>query len=77
MKLINGTDKVFSDISSEEYREYDFGAKVIRLDAPVALNVSDSGGHRVFTEDGMSHYIPAGWLHLSWKTKTGKPHFVK
>jgi|WetSurMetagenome_2_1015567.scaffolds.fasta_scaffold1050936_1 hypothetical protein len=79
MKLINATDKEFADISSEEYREYDFGdGTKIKLAAPLFLNVNDkSGGHRVLTTDGVSHYIPSGWKHLSWKAKQGKPHFVK
>ena len=78
MEFINGTQLGFIDISSEEWREYRFpGNETIRLIAPLYLNVSTGGGHRVFTPDGVSHYVPIGWLHLRWGTKEGAPHFVK
>lgn len=77
MELINKTDRQFTDISSEEYREYEFGNSVVRIEQPQFLNVSDSGGHRVLDGAGISHYIPDGWIHLQWKAKSGSPHFVK
>ena len=45
---------------------------------PKYLHVSESGGHRLFTEDGKSYYIRAceGW-YIEWKAKPGFPHFVK
>jgi hypothetical protein len=64
---------LFTDISSEEYRVYQFDQVVIRIDLPLKLNVSKSGGHRILDSGGVSHYIPAGWQRLSWK---GSPHFV-
>jgi hypothetical protein len=68
----------FSDISSEEYRVYEFeSGRSILISKPLRLNVSPSGGHRVFDEDGVSHYIPKGWIHLKWKSKEGQPNFVK
>lgn len=74
----NATDLEFTDISSEEWREYRFiGGEVIRIDRPLKLNVSESRGHRIFDGHGISHYIPAGWIHLSWKVKNGAPNFVK
>lgn len=67
----------FSDLSDEEYRVYEFpGGCAIRLNEPTHLHVSDSGGHRVLTADGVSHYIPKGWLHLSWVVKSGCPKFA-
>lgn len=66
------------DISSERYREYRFlGGDVVRIEAPLKLNVSESGGHRIFDAEGVSHYVPAGWIHLSWVAKDGEPNFVK
>ena len=74
----NATDLDFTDISSEQWREYRFlGGEAIRIDAPLQLNVSESRGHRIFDAHGVSHYIPAGWIHLSWKVKDGAPNFVK
>lgn len=74
----NATDLEFEDISSERYREYRFpGGDVVRIETPLRLNVSESGGHRIFDVDGVSHYIPAGWIHLSWVAKDGEPNFVK
>lgn len=74
----NATDLAFEDISSELYREYRFlGGDMVRIEAPLKLNVSESGGHRIFDAKGVSHYIPAGWIHLSWVAKDGEPNFVK
>lgn len=72
----NGTSLMFTDISSEQYREYTFPAGSIRIDNPLQLNVSKNG-HRVFDEQGVSHYIPQGWIHLKWEVKLGQPNFVK
>jgi hypothetical protein len=66
----------FSDISSENWREYVFEHKTIRIDLPSQLHVSKNG-HRIFDEHGTSHYIPNGWVHLQWQARDGKPNFVK
>lgn len=74
----NESGLTFSDISSEAFRVYEFSnGKEIRIDEPLRLNVSPSGGHRLFDASGTSHYIPKGWIHLKWKVKLGQPNFVK
>jgi hypothetical protein len=74
----NASDLEFTDISSEQWREYQFmNGETVRIEAPLKLNVSGSGGHRIFDEAGVSHYIPAGWIHLMWVPKGGEPNFVK
>ena len=74
----NGSDLEFTDISSEAWREYRFAdGSTVRIDTPLKLNVSDSGGHRIFDAQNRSHYIPSGWLHLSWEAKPGQPNFVR
>ena len=74
----NATKLDFADISSEKWREYRFpGGDIVRIEAPQKLNVSDSGGHRIYDAEGVSHYIPAGWVHLKWAAETGAPNFVK
>lgn len=35
------------------------------------IKTIEMGGHRILDGDGKSHYIPAGWRHLSWRSKTG------
>lgn len=68
----------FADISSEAERIYNFGSKgFVKIQNPLKLNVSDSGGHRIFSADGKSHYIPAGWVQLTWTVKADQPNFVK
>ena len=68
----------FTDISSEEYRIYEFNnGKTVMISEPLKLNVAKSGGHRIFDSSGISHYIPQGWIRLSWKAKAGQPNFVK
>jgi hypothetical protein len=77
-QFVNDSDLEFSDISSELWREYQFaGGDTVRIDAPLKLNVSDSGGHRIFDAAGHSHYIPKGWLHLVWESRDGAPNFVR
>lgn len=66
----------FRNISSELWREYTFGDRqTVRIDKPLKLYVSDNG-HRILDADGVSHYIPFGWVHLKWQAKDGEPHFV-
>lgn len=67
----------FKDLSDEIYRTYEFpDGKIVKIYKPLKLNVSKSGGHRVLDEKGISHYIPAGWIHLQWKVKDGKSPFA-
>ena len=76
-EFINESGLEFIDISSELWREYEFaGGDKVRIEQPLKLHVSDSGGHRLFAADGRSHYIPAGWVHLTWQSKEGHPNFV-
>lgn len=72
----NDTNYNFIDISSEQWRQYERPNATVRIDKPLALHTSKSGGHRVFDANGISHYIPSGWVHLSWEVKEGAPHFV-
>jgi hypothetical protein len=72
----NESGLVFQDISSEQSRTYDFGiAGTMTIDGPVALNVSESGGHRIFDATGTAHYIPPRWIALRWQVREGAPHF--
>jgi hypothetical protein len=78
MDFKNESGLVFADISSEEFRLYEFpNGVIVRIDHPQQLHVSDSGGHRLFDGSGYSHYIPQGWIRLTWKAKDGQPNFVK
>lgn len=79
MELRNESQYEFIDISSEEYRIYSFpgnSADIITINEPQYLAVSENG-HRILDNTGASHYVPKGWILLSWKAKEGKPHFVK
>ena len=88
MEVVDKLERTWDDISSEHWRCYTFrGAAgeyyIIQIDNPVALNVSlgipaiGGASHRILTQDGVSHYIPRGWLELRWKAKPDQPHFVK
>lgn len=78
MEFNNATNLVFTDIQSEEYREYEFDSgRILKITAPLKLNVAPSGGHRLYDEAGVSHYIPKGWIALRWKARVGQPNFVK
>lgn len=74
----NESGHTFTDISSEQYRIYTFpNREFVRIDEPLKLSVASSGGHRIFDASGHSHYIPKGWLQITWAAKEGQPHFVK
>lgn len=81
-----GKEKEWTDISSEDWRAYEFGeellpdertraGEIILIELPQWLNVSPSGGHRIVDSFDVSHYIPCGWKHLRWKARDY--HFVK
>lgn len=76
VSLRNESDYTFTDISSERWREYDFGGVSVRIDDPQYLAVSDNG-HRVLDADGVSHYIGFGGFYFKWQAADGEPHFVK
>lgn len=72
----NDSGLEFKDISSEQWREYTFdNGQTVRIDKPLKLYVSDNG-HRILDAEGVSHYVPLGWVHLKWLAKDGEPHFV-
>ena len=77
--FINNSGLEFRDISSEEYRAYTFsvqdGVSDVTIEDPLWLHISESGGHRIFDAEGISHYIPTGWILLSWKAKPDQPNF--
>ena len=73
----NDSKLVFTDISSELFREYYYpDGSTVLIDSPQQLNVSPNG-HRIFTEDGDCHYINKGWRRIRWRVREGAPHFVK
>jgi hypothetical protein len=66
----------FADISNEAYRTYAFGGgRSYTITEPVKLNVTrkpNGDSHRIIDAAGVCHYIPAGWIGLSWKGKNGE-----
>lgn len=76
MQVTNNEKLKFQSLESEQYRQYLFpNAQVVTIDFPTHINVSKSGGHRILDAQGISHYVPAGWIELIWKVKEGKPAF--
>lgn len=72
----NETRLNFLDISSESQRVYNFGGgTLVKIERPLKLHVSESGGHRLFDSNGMSHYVPPRWVQLSWAVREDAPHF--
>lgn len=79
IEFINHSGLEFTDISSEKFRTYKMpSGEILIIKRPLWLNVSDSGGHRIFDASGTSWYIqPKENWHMSWKAAPGKPNFVK
>jgi len=75
-KFRHTTDYDWKDISTEEFRAYIFpGGCTVYIYNPLKLHVSESGGHRIFDNEEICHYIPPKWIHLYWIVKEGRPHF--
>jgi hypothetical protein len=59
------------DITVEEYREYDFGGRVYRIDNPKTLYVGETT-HRVVDVNGVVHCVPVPGRNgcvLRWKNQ--------
>ena len=77
-KQISATAAEFADISNEAFRTYTFPNGEVTITNPIKLNVKrkpEGDSHRIIDAESVSHYIPAGWIHLSWKGKTGEPEY--
>ena len=77
--FLNKSGLEFSDISTETEREYGFpNGQRLYIGKPVYLNVSKSGGHRVYTAEGWSYYVQPkdGWW-IRWRVSEGEANFVK
>ena len=59
---------------TESFRRYTFpNDQFITINKPRALSVSDSGTHRITTEEpSRLHIIPPGWLHIEIESEVGK-----
>lgn len=78
MKFTDNPNLEFKSINKELWREYDFrtaGEKIvtIRINKPLVLNVSSSGGHRIIDITGMAWYIPYKWIALRWMNDVYAP----
>ncbi|HPS41048.1 MAG TPA: hypothetical protein PK040_00490 [Anaerolineaceae bacterium] len=66
------SELIESDISVEEWREYDFGGRVYRIHHPKKLFLRKGGTtHRVVDELGVTHCLPAPGMNgcvLRWKS---------
>jgi hypothetical protein len=75
--FINDSGLDFKDISAETFREYEFAnGRKLRIDKPLFLNVSASGGHRLFDAYGFSWYVQPveGWS-IKWGVEENKANF--
>ena len=60
----------FNPVDNELFREYTWGdGFVLRIDSPLWVAVSDSGGHRVMAADRNCYYVAAGWRFIHWVGK--------
>lgn len=64
---------LWKDISKEEWRQYDVvsGDYLIfqKINNPVAISyTATEGAHRIVDSTGVAHYIPTGWIQLTWKS---------
>lgn len=66
-------DLEWKNIDHEKYRVYVFpNEEEVRIEEPVLINISKSGGARILDANNVSHYIPYKWIHLYWETNDNK-----
>jgi hypothetical protein len=75
IELRNSSERKFVDISCEYLRTYDFGGYTVEIPNPQWLHRSESG-HYILDDMEVMHFIPDGWMHLTWAVKPGEPHIV-
>jgi len=76
--LRNMTDREFTDISSEAWREYILtDGTCLEITNPQWLHISDSG-HYVVDSINRVYFVPhASIFTMQWQVKSGHPHFGK
>jgi len=73
-------DLGWKDISKESYRAYlyfkDGYFVEVAIKNPFRLALSDNG-HRIVDRDGVSYYMPKGWIQLRWEGyNKGEPEYA-
>jgi hypothetical protein len=67
------------DLQTEEFRVYTFatrhGLVEVVIDEPLFM-VDSPNGHRIVDVHNNGHYIPKGWVHLTWVNKPGATPLV-
>lgn len=65
------------DLQGELWREYDFGGRVYRIEAPLTLWLRDGGTHhRVLDSEGVVHCLPEPGVYgcvLRWQNRPELP----
>jgi hypothetical protein len=65
------------DLDNEEWREYDFGGRVYRIEKPDRVYYRVGGStHRVVDSAGIVHCVPAPGVNgcvMRWRTPSGVP----
>lgn len=84
LELADGNEVELRNESPHEFkriigrrRHYQFPCgNVVTIERARWLHVSESGGHRIVDDNGVGHYVPAGWIHLWWEVARNEPHFT-
>lgn len=66
----------FIDLN-ERWRTYYYADGTEQTIIAVQKLAVSKSGHRLFTADGLSHFVPFGWIRVSWKVVEGTPNFLK
>ena len=81
--ITSDPDLNFRDIAAEMYRVYVYpDGSEVKIVNPIAVAVKappagivGGGSHRVLDVQGVSNYIPAGWIHLYWTNHEKYPYY--
>jgi hypothetical protein len=66
----------FLDISNQKTRTYNYGEnKIVVIENPQWLNI-DKTGHRVVDLAEVAHFLPEGWIEITWEAKDGSELFT-
>ena len=70
VKTLQINELIFKSTENEKWRDYVWAdGFTLRIEEPLWVHVSKSGGHRVIDNQKRSYYVAPGWRYITWEGK--------